>query len=221
MTDFPTATIDSVDFNIASSSDEINGYLDVMKSVTRDEWGEKDYPIPDVEEIRQKTALVGKVDGRVIAGLLIVPPANGPFYLMGSLRPTILLPDWRLLREFGEIGEMCKFFSLPGARGKINVTKFWEYLGNVMKTLGSEYVIVNALVRNNAFMLYSTVGFRPMTIPMDLVDHEEKPYPETSNASPQMLMMMKLYDQLPMPQCVYDVDQTGIVRFSKHRFRKV
>ncbi len=220
MTDFPTATIGSVDLHLTANPDEINAYLGVVKAVAYDEWNDKSYPIPAIEDFKHKKVMVGKIDGKVIGGLAIHPPSSDPLELLKQYSPAMLVPDWRTLRRYGRIAEVSKLFAHPSVRGKIDMIKFWEYVNEVLKAMGSEYVMIGANVKNNVFILYSTFGFKPLTIPMDSLDGEGKPYPKESMITPAFLMMKKLYDHLPMHPCVYDVDQTRILAFSKYRFEK-
>ncbi len=215
---FPQVEINSVRFQVTREPAQIQAFLNIAKTVLHEELKDKRIVIPTPRQLEKRITIVATLDSQVVGGVAIIPYSSGPFEIYEAFENKTLLPDWRLLRKTGKISELYKLYTIPAIRGKVDSYQIWLYFRQVLRHIGSEYVMLSAILDNQVYRLYSSVGFKPIAPPLLFTGWEEGIKIEGSMvSSPRLLMLAKLYDHLTMPCCAYDVDLSRVGQFAKWR----
>jgi hypothetical protein len=103
------------------------------------------------------------------------------------------------------MGEINSLAVHPKHRGHVNYSDIWDYLRALLLHLDADYVLGNGLLMSRTYLLYSTLGFRPLGPPLRWGG-----FSQTPTIVP---MIASLRPEQPLPPSALDVDTAAIEGF--------
>ncbi|MCI5147683.1 MAG: hypothetical protein D3923_19635, partial [Candidatus Electrothrix sp. AR3] len=202
----PSVQFGDFTVKVATKKRYLQEYITLYREIFVKEFQEPDYPVPNLEELSNTILLVGLVNDQVVGGLRIYPPHFGSF----SCYNLYVLPNWQELRKFGRIGEITSLIVHPEKRGQVNFVHFWDYLKQLLILLEADYVLVSSYIKSKSYLLYASVGFKPIATPV-YVHSSRGCQSQTAPLMPMFLpMIATLKKNKPLPPCALDVDLAEI-----------